>query len=82
MNAAKRAGWFFSGMAVLGLCMLARWYMPAESADAKPPSPVKKASATERSKMPPNAAPSAPIAKRNPVAAIVNNEPITREELG
>lgn len=82
MNAAKRAGWFFSGMAVLGLCMLARWYMPAESADAKPPAPVKKASATERSKTPPNAAPSAPLAKRNPVAALVNNEPITREELG
>ncbi|HTM56509.1 MAG TPA: peptidylprolyl isomerase [Pirellulales bacterium] len=82
MNAAKPAGWFFSGMAVLGLCMLARWYMPAESADAKPPAPVKKASATERSKTPSNAAPSAPVAKRNPVAALVNNEPITREELG
>jgi parvulin-like peptidyl-prolyl isomerase len=77
----QRAGWFISGMAVLGVCLLFRWYMPAGSAEAKPPAPVKKASATERSKTPPDAAASAATVKKNPVAAIVNNEPITREDL-
>jgi parvulin-like peptidyl-prolyl isomerase len=77
----QRAGWFISGMAVLGACMLFRWYMPAGSAEAKPPAAVKKASATERSKTPPDVAASAASVQKNPVAAIVNNEPITREDL-
>ena len=82
---AQRAGWFASGMAVLGVCLLFRWYSPAGSLEAKsPPSAVKKTSATEPITKPAGApasgnAVTAP--KKNPVAAIVNNEPITREDL-
>lgn len=80
---AERAGWFASGMLMVGVCLLYRWYSPSDSAVAKPPaSPVKKASAVERAKTP--AGLKAGVAsgpKKNPVAAIVNNEPITREDL-
>jgi parvulin-like peptidyl-prolyl isomerase len=80
---AQRAGWFFSGMAVLAACMLFRWYAPAGSASAaKPPaSNVKKASATEPAPTPAMANTAATAPKKNPIAAIVNNEPITRDEL-
>ncbi len=83
VSIAGRAGWFASSMVVLSVCLLFRWYAPAGSAVAKPPgSAVKKASATERAKTPPSAAAAnAAAAKKNPVAAIVNNEPITREDL-
>lgn len=78
----RRAGWFVSGMAVVGVCLVVRWYAPAGSAVAKPPATaVKKASAIERATTPPDSAPNAPVAKTNPIAAIVNNEPITRDEL-
>jgi len=80
----QRAGWFLSGMAVVGVCLLFRSYAPAEHAAAKPPaSPVKKASATEKAKpsakAPVGTAAAAP--KKNPIAAVVNNEPITRDDL-
>src|SRR5438874_11365234 len=77
----QRDGWFLSGMFVLRVCLLFRTYGPAESAAAKPPaSKVKKATATEPVKAP-LASPSPTAPKKNPVAALVNNEPITREEL-
>lgn len=80
----QRAGWFLSGMAVLAVCLLFRTWAPADSAAAKPPAgPVKKASATAPAKTPsttvPATAASAP--KKNPLAAIINNEQLTREEL-
>lgn len=80
----QRAGWFLSGMAVLGVCLLVRYYVGAETASAKPPaSNVKRTSATEPAKKPAAApvgsAASAP--KKNPVAAVVNDEPITRDDL-
>ncbi len=82
---ARRAGWFFSGMAVLAVCLMFRWSAPLEVSEAKPPaSPVKRASASESAKPPAPRGP-APVGtaqKKNPVAAIINNEPITREELG
>jgi parvulin-like peptidyl-prolyl isomerase len=78
----RRAGWFFSGMAVLGACLLFRAYAPAGSASAKPPaSKVQKASATEKVAAPTAAPPAAAAPKKNPMAALVNNEPITREDL-
>ncbi len=83
----QRAGWFLSGMAVLGACLLFRAYFPAGAANAKPPAKqppggVKQASATEPSSKPAQAieAAGAP-AKRPPIAAVVNNEPISREDL-
>jgi parvulin-like peptidyl-prolyl isomerase len=81
----QRAGWFFAGMGVLAVCMLFRWYAPLDSLEAKaPPSEVKKASATEPSTRPagpPTANSVIAPPKKNPIAAIVNNEPITRDEL-
>ncbi len=77
---AQRAGWFFSGMAVLAVCLMFRWNAPLEVSQAKPPAgPVKRASASLPGKGP---APVGTAQKKNPVAALVNNEPITREELG
>ncbi len=78
------AGWLLSGVAVLVVCMLVRWNAPAESASAKPPAGgVKQATAIERSRAPspglPGGAALAP--RKNPVAAVVNNETITREAL-
>ncbi|MBI3836362.1 MAG: peptidylprolyl isomerase [Planctomycetia bacterium] len=82
-----RAGWFLSGMAVLGVCLLFRSYAPAGSASAKPPAKqpaggVKQVSASEPSSKPAAAiaAAGAPV-KKPPVAAVVNNEPISREDL-
>ncbi|MEX0978266.1 MAG: peptidylprolyl isomerase [Pirellulales bacterium] len=79
---------------MLAVCAAIRWYAPAGSAAAKPPatkspaakSPaagVKQATAVERISSGPAGAPgSAALApKQNPTAAIVNNEPITREDL-
>ncbi len=81
---ARRAGWFVSGMAVVGVCLLFRAYAPAErAAAAKPPaSKVQKASATAPPTPAAGAQTAATAPKKNPVAALVNNEPITREELG
>jgi parvulin-like peptidyl-prolyl isomerase len=77
---------FISGCALLGVCLAYRWYAPAESASAagKPPaSKVKRATATEpidpASKSMPKGPEAAP--RRSPVAAMVNNEPISREDL-
>lgn len=84
MGMAQRAGWFLSGMAVLGVCLLVRYYVGAERAAAKPPaSNVKRASATEPVKKPGTApvGAAATAPKKNPVAAIVNDEPITRDDL-
>jgi parvulin-like peptidyl-prolyl isomerase len=79
----RRGGWLLGGLMVLGACLLFRWYAPAGSAAAKPPlGKVQRATAVERSKSPsaePGNAATAP--KKNPVAAFVNNEPITREDL-
>ena len=52
------------------------------SVEAKPPAnPVKKAAATEPAPSPPHAPVAGAAPKRNPLAAVVNNEPITRDEL-
>ncbi|MEX0677071.1 MAG: peptidylprolyl isomerase [Pirellulales bacterium] len=79
-----RAGWLLSGLALLGVCLTFRWYAPAGSASAKPPAgKVKRATAVERAQTPP-AAPGASAVQapqKNPVAAFVNDEPITREDL-
>lgn len=77
----RRAGWLVSGLVILGACLVFRWYAPAGSASAEPPrGNVKQATAVERRDVrPPGSAATAP--QKNPVAAIVNNEPITREEL-
>ncbi len=82
----RKFGWLASGMAVIGVCLLFRTYSPADSAAAagKPPSGnVKRASATEPAAKPSigpkNGAQSQP--KKPPVAALVNNEPIGREDL-
>ena len=80
----QRAGWFFSGMAVLGVCLLFRSYAPADKASAAPKPPtgnVKKASATEPAKTPSAAAPKGADSKKQEVVAVVNNEPISREDL-
>jgi len=91
----RRSGWLASGLAVVGACLLVRWYGGIGAASAKPPaaksaadqatretsaSGVKQATATQPMKSsPPGSAATAP--KKNPVAALVNNEPITREDL-
>jgi parvulin-like peptidyl-prolyl isomerase len=80
----QTSGWFLSGIVVLGICLLFRWYGPASSASAKPPAGgVKQATATE-----PISKPAAAVAaaagtqpRKPPVAAVVNNEPISREDL-
>jgi len=85
----QRAGWFFSGMAVLAVCLLFRSYAPADSASAAPKPPanskqgnkVKQASATEPAKTPSSAVPRSPESKKPQVVAVVNNEPISREDL-
>ena len=76
------AGWLLSGLALVGVCLAFRWYAPAGSASAKPPK-VKRVTAVERAKTPPAAsgASAARAPKKNPVAAFVNDEPITREDL-
>jgi parvulin-like peptidyl-prolyl isomerase len=74
-------GWLASGLAILAACLLFRWYAPAGSASAKPPNgKVKQATGVERAAAPPQGS-AATAPQKNPVAAIVNNEPITREEL-
>jgi parvulin-like peptidyl-prolyl isomerase len=83
IGAVRHLGWLLSGMAFLAICLLFRWFGPADSAAAKPPaSQVKKASATEPVSKTPAGAPhaGAPL-KKQPLAAIVNNESITREDL-
>jgi parvulin-like peptidyl-prolyl isomerase len=87
---ARRLGWFASGMAVLGVCLLARMYWPADTASAAGKAPagktpagnVRRASASEPARSPsmdPGAR--AATGKKTPVVAIVNNEPISREDL-
>ena len=86
----RRAGWFLSGMAVVGACLAYRAVAPADRALAKPPASkaqpsgkVQQATATEKAATPaPLSSPNAATApKKNPVAALVNEEPITRDEL-
>jgi parvulin-like peptidyl-prolyl isomerase len=79
--ALRWTGWLASGLAIVGACLVARWSAPTGSASAKPPQgKVKPATAVERAKAP-SAGSAATAPAKNPVAAIVNNEPITREEL-
>jgi parvulin-like peptidyl-prolyl isomerase len=74
-------------MAVLGACLLARRYWPADTATAAGKAPadaVRRASATAPAKRPAvNAASSTgPTAPRKlPVVAVVNSEPVSREDL-
>ena len=81
----RRAGWLLSGLAIVGVCIAIRWYSPAGPAAAQAPkSGVRQASAVDRSQPPvpsglPGGAALAP--RKNPIAASVNNEPITREDL-
>ena len=70
---ARRAGWFFSGMAVLAVCLMFRWYARrSKSATAKPPASPgqdRPRPAERRPNRRPRcrSAPSTP--KKNPVAA-------------
>jgi parvulin-like peptidyl-prolyl isomerase len=89
----NRLAWLIGGITVVGACLVLRWCAPAGLAEAKPPATkaaggkaagqVQPATAVERTKapssIPPGGAPEAP--KKNPVAAFVNGEPITREDL-
>jgi parvulin-like peptidyl-prolyl isomerase len=90
----RTATWLLGGLSVLAICAAFRWYAPAGEAAAKPPAAkapasraptggVKQATAVERLSSPPAGAPgnAALAPKQNPVAAIVNNEPISREDL-
>jgi parvulin-like peptidyl-prolyl isomerase len=84
----RRLGWFASGMAVLGACLLVRSYWPADSASAagkapSPTQPVRRVNHTETAKSPAmKAAPNSAVApKKLAVVAVVNNEPISREDL-
>ena len=83
-SACRASGWFFSGMAVLGVCLLFRWYGPAEfghrpsrrparSSKRRPPNPFQTGRGRRRGRR--------HAAKKTPVAAVVNNEPISREDL-
>ncbi|HEX3726753.1 MAG TPA: peptidylprolyl isomerase, partial [Pirellulales bacterium] len=76
-----RGGWLASGVIVVSVCLAFRWYAPAGPAVAasKPPSKVKQASATQPVDP---AKVNGPVAPRKPpVAALVNNEPVSREDL-
>jgi parvulin-like peptidyl-prolyl isomerase len=83
----RRLGWFASGMAVLGVCLLARTYWPADAATAAGKTrndKVRQANATGRAQAPATKAgrPTGPLVpKKLPVVAVVNNEPISREDL-
>ena len=84
----RRLGWFASGMAVLSACLLVRSYWPADSASAagkapSPTQPVRRVNHTETAKSPAmKAAPNGAVApKKLAVVAVVNNEPISREDL-
>jgi parvulin-like peptidyl-prolyl isomerase len=84
----SRLGWLASGVVVLVICGVVRWYWTAEPAAAQAPqrSAVKQASAIDRSQQtapvpPQGVGTSAAAARQAPVAAVVNSEPITREEL-
>jgi parvulin-like peptidyl-prolyl isomerase len=88
----RRASWLVSGLAIVGVCLAFRWYAPAGSASAQAPkaktkSAVRQATAIDRT--PPKAQlPGAPqgsaamAPKKNPIAATVNNETISRDDLG
>ncbi len=85
-----RLGWLASGIVVLIVCGLARWNWTAEPAAAQAPrgaakqNPVKQATAIDQSRktapVPPQGT-TAEAPRKNPVAAVVNKEPITREDL-
>ncbi|MGD9722303.1 MAG: peptidylprolyl isomerase [Pirellulales bacterium] len=88
LSSVWRAGWFVSGMAVLGACLVVRHYWPAESAAAAGKAPnknnVRQATATQPLKTPAVAAPrgvGAVAPKKLTVVAMVNDEPISREDL-
>jgi len=79
------AGWLASGTLVVAACLAVRWLVPADAVVAQSPRhPVKQATAVDRQKAaaPQGVPGSAALAPRkNPVAAIVNNESITRDAL-
>ncbi len=83
----RRAGWLLSGLVLVGVCVAVRWNWPAGPAAAQSPrGGVRQASAIDRSQPPsppqagsPGGAALAP--RKNPVAALVNNDPISREDL-
>ncbi len=82
----RRLGWFASGMAVLGACLVARSYWPADTATAadKAPAAARRVNHTEAGKSAAmkSGRPAGPVApKKLPVVAVVNNEPISREDL-
>ncbi len=87
IGSVRRFGWLLSGTAVLGVCLLVRANWPADSATAagKPRAAnVRRATATQPLKTPKTSAtrPAGPIApKKLPVVAVVNQEPISREDL-
>jgi parvulin-like peptidyl-prolyl isomerase len=85
-------GWFASGMAVLAACLVARSYWPADTAAAAgksaprqtPAGAVRQANHTAgvRSRTATAGAPAGPMSpKKLAVVAVVNNEPISREDL-
>lgn len=82
----SRLGWLASGMAVVAACVAGRAWMPAGNAEAKPPETkrgdIRRTSASEPAKTPPALPGRAGTASRkNPIAALVNNEEISREDL-
>src|SRR5262245_40661632 len=81
---ARRFSWLVSGLVIVGVCLVYRWYAPAGPAAAasKPPAAsgkVKQATATVPAEPGGKNGPVAP--KKPQVAAVVNNEPISREDL-
>ncbi len=84
---ARRLGWFASGMAVLGACLIGRTFYQTDTASAAGKARqgnVRQATATSPVSAAPNtpAQPPGPLAPRKlKVMAVVNNEPISREDL-
>jgi parvulin-like peptidyl-prolyl isomerase len=90
----RQSSWLLSGLAIVGVCLAYRWYAPAGAASAQAPksapkSAVRQATAIDRARpTQPKAQPIAPqgsaatAPRKNPIAATVNNEPISRDDLG
>jgi parvulin-like peptidyl-prolyl isomerase len=81
---SRRLGLLLAGGVVIALCLVARHYWGAEPAAAEPPSPQVVAPEPSPAPSPATARPRSAAPALDPsakVAAVVNNEPISREEL-
>jgi parvulin-like peptidyl-prolyl isomerase len=82
----RKLGWLAGGLAVIGACLLFRHYSPTVTASAAGKAPQGKVTRTSATgpaqpKVDPRQ-PAGPVAaKKPPIVAEVNNEPIGREEL-